>query len=128
VPVTRSSRTKVSGRVSRSTGAEGTRLRALGREWSLERVLLTALTATLAATAPRRALAILGAGIALRAFGWRCTREVEQERYALKALRGDFDGMAVAPEGVGRAQEALRAVLDENTSPAGLAVSGTGRL
>ena len=113
MPGTRKRDARVAGRVSHSTGAEGTRLRALEREWSLERVLLSALTATLLVTAPRRALAVIAGGLALRALGWRCTREIEQERYALKAVRGDFDGMAVAPEeGVGRAQEAVRAVLD----------------
>lgn len=111
MPGTKAREAAVAGRVSHSTGAEATRLKELGREWSIERVLLSALTGALVVTAPRPALAIIAAGLALRALGWRRTREVEQERYALKAVRGDFDGMAVAPEGIGRAQEAVQAVL-----------------
>ena len=42
----------------------------------------------------------------LRRLGFRTSYEIEQERSALKALRGDFDGVAEAKD---RAAAALRA-------------------
>ena len=42
----------------------------------------------------------------LRRLGFRTSYEIEQERQALKALRGDFDGLANAPD---QPQAALRA-------------------
>jgi hypothetical protein len=37
----------------------------------------------------------------LRRLGVRTTGEIERERYALKALRGDFEGAAISPNGHG---------------------------
>ena len=94
------------------------RLRALDKEWDVERVLeataasfvLTGIT--LAATVDRRWLALPGvvAGFLLqhafqgwcpplpvvRAAGVRTAHEIEHERSALKAARGDFDAVDVA--------------------------------
>ena len=45
---------------------------------------------------------------ALRRAGVRTKDEINRERYALKALRGDFDDLPA--DGAGRARESLRAV------------------
>jgi hypothetical protein len=47
-----------------------------------------------------------------RRFGVRTAREIARERYALKALRGDFDGLPTreAADAVSRVAAALRAV------------------
>jgi hypothetical protein len=90
-----------------------TRLRELGNEWSIERVLqakaggLTAAGLLLGTTVNRKWLALSAIGTAfllqhaiqgwcppyipLRRLGLRTKHEIEQERYALMALRGDFD-------------------------------------
>lgn len=106
----------------------GERLAELDREWDIERAL-EANAATLAltgvvlgATADRRWLLLPAAVTAfllqhavqgwcpplpvLRRMGFRTAREIEEERVALKALRGDFralDGKA------GQARQALAA-------------------
>jgi hypothetical protein len=99
------------------------RLAALGAEWDVER--------TLEANAASIGLAgiVLGATVhprwfflpaivsafllqhalqgwcpplpLLRRMGVRTQGEIEHERYALKALRGDFEGAAVSPNGHG---------------------------
>lgn len=90
----------------------GRRLRELDREWDIERTLeanasTLAFTGTvLGALIDKRFLAIPAAVTAflfqhavqgwcpplpiLRELGFRTAREIETERYALKALRGDF--------------------------------------
>lgn len=90
-----------------------TRLEELNREWDIERTLeanasTLAFTGTmLAATVDRRWLALpaIVTGFLfqhamqgwcpplpiLRRLGFRTAEEINQERYALKALRGDFD-------------------------------------
>ena len=90
-----------------------TRLEELDREWDIERTLeanasTLAFTGTvLAATVDRRWLALpaIVTGFLfqhamqgwcpplpiLRRLGFRTAEEINQERYALKALRGDFD-------------------------------------
>jgi hypothetical protein len=95
-------------------GAIAARLEALDREWDIERYLETlapsfALTGiALAVTADRKWLIFSGAVLGfflqhalqgwcppvalLRRRGVRTRREIEAERYALKALRGDFAG------------------------------------
>ena len=97
-------------------GREGIdqRLRALDREWDLERALETgAATLTLTGTAlgafVHRRFLVLPAAVAgfllqhaiqgwcpplpvFRALGFRTAREIDEERYALKAARGDFVG------------------------------------
>ncbi len=44
----------------------------------------------------------------LRRLGFRTTYEIDRERYALKALRGDFDGVAQARDKAGAALQAVR--------------------
>ncbi|MGE5384328.1 MAG: hypothetical protein ACM3SV_00405 [Betaproteobacteria bacterium] len=111
-------------------GPEGIerRLAELDREWDIERCLetgassLVLLGTTLGVTAHRRWL-LLPLGVAgfllqhalqgwcpplplLRRLGVRTADEINQERYALKALSGDF---AAVPEDTGMG-EAIRAV------------------
>jgi hypothetical protein len=89
------------------------RLKALDREWDVERLLQTnasvvvLLGLALASTVNRKFL-LLPVGVfgffaqhalqgwcppipVFRRLGVRTQREIERERYALKALRGDFD-------------------------------------
>jgi len=97
------------------------RLRQLDREWDTDRVLETEAAATgllgLALGAFTRpaflALPAVVAGSVLlhattgryplmplfRRLGLRTAREIARERYALKALRGDFDSMATGETG-----------------------------
>jgi hypothetical protein len=106
----------------------GLRLEQLDQEWDTERTLeanaaLLAFTGTaLAATVDRRWLALPALVTAflfqhavqgwcpplpvIRRLGFRTPREIEQERHALKALRGDYDGVRQAPD---RATAAIRA-------------------
>lgn len=92
------------------------RLDALDREWDVERLLqtnasiLVLVGLALASTVSKKFL-VLPAGVfgffaqhalqgwcppipVFRRLGVRTQREIERERYALKALRGDFDGVA----------------------------------
>lgn len=110
------------------------RLAALDREWDIER-LLEANAATLslfglglAATVDRRwqLLPVAVAAFLLqhaiqgwcppvsvfRRMGVRTAQEIDRERYALKALRGDFDRLSSTAEGAltNDANETLRAV------------------
>ncbi|MBM9595242.1 DUF2892 domain-containing protein [Roseitranquillus sediminis] len=94
----------------------GRRLRELDREWDIERTLeanassLALAGVVLGLTHDRRWLG-LSAGVlafllqhalqgwcpplpVLRRLGFRTAIEIEQERYALKAIRGDFDHIA----------------------------------
>lgn len=109
------------------------RLRELDREWDIERTLeanaagISLVGLGLGALVNRRffALPAVVAGFLLqhavqgwcppvplfRRLGFRTQPEIEQERYALKALRGDF-GQVSAPSaaaGDGRVQDALAA-------------------
>jgi hypothetical protein len=93
------------------------RLQALDSEWDVERLLQTNASVivlfglTLAATVSKKFL-LLPAGVfgffaqhglqgwcppipVMRRLGVRTQREIERERYALKALRGDFDEVPV---------------------------------
>lgn len=96
-------------------GSIDARLGELDREWDIERVLeanaaaLAFAGVVLAATVDRRWLALPALVTAflfqhalqgwcppvpaLRRLGVRTAREIETERIALKALRGDFEGM-----------------------------------
>jgi hypothetical protein len=107
----------------------GARLEELDREWDIERAIeANASTLALAGVAlgaglDRRWLALSGlvAGFLLQhslqgwcppvpvlpQLGFRTAREIERERYALKALRGDFDGVRQAENPIAAA---LRAV------------------
>lgn len=110
------------------------RLGALDREWDVERLLQTNASVivlvglALAATVSRKFL-LLPAGVfgffaqhalqgwcppipVFRRLGVRTQREIDRERYALKALRGDFDAVPSredAPTGA-RVRAALAAV------------------
>lgn len=107
------------------------RLRALDAEWDIERVLQAQAGAVallgwlLAMRVDRRFLVLPALAFAalaqhalqgwcpplplLRRLGLRTVREIERERHALKALRGDFD--AVPPFGAAPAPERVRAAL-----------------
>jgi hypothetical protein len=109
------------------------RLRELDHEWDIERVLeANAATAsliglTLGATVDRKwfFLPAAVAGFLLqhalqgwcpplpvfRRMGIRTAAEIEYERYALKALRGDFDQITPAGTGPERTSRALSAAL-----------------
>lgn len=110
------------------------RLRELDEEWDVERTLeanastLVAVGSGLALLVDRRfALVPLVVGSFLlqhalqgwcpplhvfRRYGFRTQSEIEEERYALKALRGDFEEVGGGESGRGaiRADQALRAV------------------
>jgi hypothetical protein len=111
----------------------GERLRELNAEWDIERILAAnaatlALTGTLlGAFVNKRWLALpaVVTGFLLqhalqgwcpplpvfRSRGVRTASEIERERYALKALRGDFAHDGAEPStAAGRADAALRAV------------------
>lgn len=94
------------------------RLQALDREWDTDRVLevetaVTGLAGVSLAAVVARGFGVLPALAAaalllhattgrhpwlplLRRLGVRSAREIERERYALKALRGDFAGLGAA--------------------------------
>jgi hypothetical protein len=98
-------------------GGEGidARLRELDQEWDVERVLQTnfgiinILSITLGALLARPFFLLSGVAAGFmaehalkgwcppvpvfRRLGFRTSREINQERYALKALRGDFQGI-----------------------------------
>lgn len=109
------------------------RLRELDAEWDIERMLqvnasvLAMLGVILGARVDRRFLALPAAVFTFfgqhalqgwcppipvfRRLGVRTQREIERERYALKALRGDFDGLPPREAGAARrVQAALKAV------------------
>lgn len=113
------------------------RLHELDAEWDMERLLETNASAlaffgtVLGVAANRRWLllpALVGGFLfqhavqgwcppvpAFRRLGVRTAREIAQERYALKALRGDFDGLPHAKNGAAKeadmqAEAAMKAV------------------
>lgn len=105
--------------VARRPEAAPVRLHALDREWDVDRVLETEAAAmgllglALGTAVNARLLAmpgIVGAAVFLfatrglypllplfRRLGVRTSREIERERYAVKALRGDFAAMPEPP-------------------------------
>lgn len=107
-------------RAGRSPAEINRRLRELDEEWDIERTLeANAATASLigvclAATVDRKWLLLPGAVAAFllqhavqgwcppmpvfRRLGVRTAREIEEERMALKALRGDFEDVRTDPE------------------------------
>lgn len=109
----------------------GRRLLELDQEWDVERVLeanaaALALLGTLRATRGARTalvLPILVTGLLLqhaiqgwcppvpllRRLGFRTAHEINRERYALKAVRGDFEGISGKKKPTGAADAALRA-------------------
>jgi len=110
------------------------RLAQLDREWDVERVLQTnasvlVLTGLALGIGVDRRFLLLPAAVfsffaqhalqgwcppipVLRRLGIRTMREIERERYALKALRGDFDAVPRADQASvnDRVRAALRAV------------------
>jgi hypothetical protein len=109
------------------------RLRELDREWDTERILeasasgFALLGLTLGATVNRRwfLFPAVIAGFLLqhavqgwcpplkviRRLGVRTAREIDYERYALKAARGDFEGISGGKEHPVEAGKVLQAVL-----------------
>ncbi len=107
------------------------RLAELDREWDMERVLeanaasVSLIGLALGATVDRRlfVLPALVAGFLLqhavqgwcppvplfRRLGVRTASEIDHERYALKALRGDFRGLPADRDGGAGARQALEA-------------------
>jgi hypothetical protein len=116
-------RARTDARLARLEGGQAVEFRArlaeLDREWDIERVLqanastLVVLGTLLGAKVDRRFLLLPAAVFTffaqhalqgwcpplpiLRRRGVRAAREIERERYAVKALRGDFDSVP-APE------------------------------
>ena len=107
----------------------GRRLKALDEEWDIERAIEANASAvafagiTLGVLSGKRRWFMLPALVTgflfqhafqgwcppipvLRRLGFRTSYEIEQERQALKALRGDFDKVSAAPD---KAQAALKA-------------------
>lgn len=117
--------------LSSEPGRIAGRLRALEEEWDVERVLETnaatlALGGSLLAIVVDRrfvAVPLVVTGFllqhalqgwcpplpVLRRLGVRTAREIERERTALKALRGDFDELARLRERIARVKAALSA-------------------
>jgi hypothetical protein len=110
------------------------RIEELDREWDMERLLETNASALAgigvglaAATGSRKWLILPGVVLSFlfqhavqgwcppvpvfRRMGVRTRREIDREKYALKALRGDFEGLATpsGEGGVARAPRALEA-------------------
>jgi len=106
---------RLESRASAGPAAIGERLSALEREWDTDRTIeaeasVVALAGLALGVLVRPAFlaipAVVGAAVlahavsgwypllpVLRRLGVRTAREIERERYALKALRGDFQGM-----------------------------------
>lgn len=132
-------RRRIQSEIAESVGWHAThphdidsRLRELDAEWDVERSLeanaatLSLIGVALGATVDKRFFAVPAVVTAfllqhaiqgwcpplpiLRRLGFRTRREIETERYALKALRGDFDGVGSAGhDEAHRAEQALRA-------------------
>jgi hypothetical protein len=108
------------------------RIEELDREWDMERLLETNASALAgvgvglaAATGSRKWLILPGVVLSFlfqhavhgwcppvpvfRRLGVRTRKEIDREKYALKALRGDFEGVAT-PSGEGGAARASRAL------------------
>jgi hypothetical protein len=128
-------RTRADASIARLEGAGAVELEArfneLDREWDVERLLqanasvLVVAGTVLGYFVDRRFLALPAAVLAFfaqhalqgwcppipifRRHGFRTVREIERERYALKALRGDFN--EVPPPYSGGAEERVRSIL-----------------
>ena len=111
------------------TAEIGRRLRELDEEWDIERAIeanasTLALVGVTLGTRDRRWLALLFMVTAfllqhavqgwcppvpiLRRLGFRTSYEIEEERQALKALRGDFEKIRTAPDQADAALAAVR--------------------
>ena len=118
-------------RLSREPAAVGQRLRELDAEWDIERAIeMNASALAFFGTAmgyfvhpywlllPALVTAFLFQHAVqgwcppvpvLRRFGFRTVYEIEQEKQALKALRGDYETVATATDKAGAALSAARA-------------------
>jgi hypothetical protein len=119
-------------RLSRDGEKIGARLKELDEEWDIERAIeanasaLAFLGVALGVASDDRRWFILPALVTgflfqhaiqgwcppipiLRRLGFRTSYEIEQERQALKALRGDFDRVASAEDKSNAALQAARA-------------------
>jgi hypothetical protein len=127
----REMRERVREYADRSPGAISRRIEELEGEWDMERYLeanASALAFTgvmLGAVHDRRWLIVPGVVLSFlfqhavqgwcppvpvfRRLGVRTRQEIEREKYALKALRGDFEGIAEERGGPARAGRALDA-------------------
>jgi len=108
------------------------RIGELDREWDMERLLETNASALAglgvglaAATGSRKWLIIPGIVLpflfqhavqgwcppvpVFRRLGVRTREEIDREKYALKALRGDFEGVSSGADAAGAAMRAVRA-------------------
>lgn len=124
------------------------RLAELDREWDVERVLeanaaTLMLTGLTLAAGSRRWLwltAVIPAFLlqhavqgwcpplaVLRRLGIRTRREIDAERTALKALRGDFDGLSDASSAQGPVEAALPGASTDAADLARQAISAAGR-
>jgi hypothetical protein len=130
--IRRSTEEKVRSYARRGPWAIDARLEELDGEWDMERTLeANAATAVLLGMGlgvfvHRRFLAVpvLVAGFLLqhalqgwgppvpffRRRGFRTAKEINEERYALKALRGDFNGVAAKEHGRAEIEALLQAV------------------
>ena len=129
----REMRERVEAYASRGYAEITRRIEELNREWDMERLLETNASALAgvgvglaAATGSRRWLILPGVVLSFlfqhavqgwcppvpvfRRLGVRTREEIDRERYALKALRGDFSGVETGGDGEGRAGAALDAV------------------
>ncbi len=117
---------------TRSHGEISARIEALEKEWDLERYLQTNASALafsgliLGLTRGRKWFFLTGGVLAflfqhatqgwcppvplLRRLGVRTRGEIDREKFALKALRGDFNQMPQQTDCLNRAHEALVAV------------------
>ncbi len=108
----------------------GQRLRELDREWDIERAIqanaaVLAFSGLMLGLGRDRRLLVLPIAVTafllqhalqgwcppvpvLRRLGFRTMTEIDEERMALKALRGDFADMPAGADGATRAMEAAR--------------------
>ncbi|EEF25220.1 conserved hypothetical protein [Ricinus communis] len=130
--IERRTRTRIQRAHAGGIGAIDQRLAQLDREWDIERCLEAGasslmLTGVLLGAAHNRRWLLLSLGVGgfllqhalqgwcpplpvLRRFGVRTAEEINRERYALKALRGDFADVSAA-EPRGQAVVAYRGAL-----------------
>ncbi len=130
--IERSTEASVIGYSAEGNDAIDKRLAELDQEWDIERVLqaesamMALLGLTLGIKQDRRFLilpAIVASMVLLHAFqGWypmlpmfrrmklRTSDEINQERYALKAARGDFQGVDANAQAISNAQAAWQGV------------------
>jgi hypothetical protein len=129
--IIRSTRNNVAQYAAQGPAAIDRRLAELDREWDIERLLETNASSLVVAGCVLGAFvsrkffllpALVGGFLLqhaiqgwcppiplLRRLGVRTQREIDEERFALKALRGDFDHLHDGHAGRSEADEAIRA-------------------